>query len=260
MQLFTDCSKLRSMIQKVSVYTKLYSRDPHHAALYKAGPPVQFCHAVQKCKRPPAAFPSGSFQCTECNASMACCRSTSVLHQVVDINTQHRNHKKDGHPIKSYSFSSLGICLSYNLSGRWQPWPCIPELCPYGKSSIDNGASDPYEREPTIWMLMQLKGTAHMSLSICKLCTHSDCWLNGGTRTLRLLILPHPSQEVCDQLNGGLYENPTGSGRRVSYCPNCLSQMSKILSLSTQLNLRNSQLDKVPSSSRVGVVTYSIIT
>ena len=50
----------------------------------------------------------------------------------------------------------------------------------------------PEEREPAVWMLMQPRGTANRSLSICRLCTHSNCWLDGGPRMLGLLVVPCP--------------------------------------------------------------------
>ena len=84
-------------------------------------------------------------------------------------------------------------------------------------------------REPAIWMLMHLRGTTQRSLSICRLCAHSECWLDGGARMLGLLVVPHPSQKVHDR---GLHEGLTESARWESHRLSCLTEWVRIFRLS----------------------------
>ena len=57
---------------------------------------------------------------------------------------------------------------------------------------MDHRDGAPERREPVVWVLTQLRGTALRSLSTHRLSTHSDCWLGGGARILGLLVIPHP--------------------------------------------------------------------
>ena len=71
---------------------------------------------------------------------------------------------------------------------------------------MDHRDGTPKRREPAIWVLTQLRGTALRSLSTRRLSARDDCWLGGGARMLGLLIVPCPSQEVHD---GSLHEGLT---------------------------------------------------
>ena len=79
----------------------------------------------------------------------------------------------------------------------------------------------PKKKEAAIWVLMGLRGTALRRLSTRRLCARSDCFLNGGAKMLRLLVVHCPSQEVHD---GSLHEGLTRSVRRVSYRLDCFAK------------------------------------
>ena len=82
-----------------------------------------------------------------------------------------------------------------------------------------DGASE--RREPVVWVLMWLTGTALRSLSTHRLSARGNYWLVGGARLLGLLFIPRPSQEVHDEgLHEGLSKGVRQKSHRLKYSSN----------------------------------------
>ena len=76
----------------------------------------------------------------------------------------------------------------------------------------------PEIREPVIWVLTRLGGSAPRSLSAHKLSTCGNCWLNVGVKVRRLLFIARPSQEVHDKCpHEGLIRDETRQNCRLNY-------------------------------------------